>query len=298
MDILIAEDDPTSRRILEVLLGKWGHRVVSTTDGDEALSVLVRDDAPAIGLLDWMMPGVDGVEICRRVRQRVHGRPLYLILVTARDGQTDVVDGLAAGADDYVVKPYQPDELRARLEVGIRMVTLQRELADRVAQLEQALEHVKTLQGLLPICSHCHSIRDPRQNWHALESYLSEHTDVLLSHSLCPACFEKHYAQYLDPEPGLALSGDPDADVGAGANSGTNAGASAGAMAGASARAGAGGDEVGEGVGDGAGEGVGDGAGEGGGDGAGEGRGDGAGEGRGDEAGEDNGGDRRGGPRG
>jgi len=236
MDILIAEDDPTSRRILEVLLGKWGHRVVSTTDGNEALSVLVRDDAPCIGLLDWMMPGVDGVEICRRVRQRVQGPPRYLILVTARDAQTDLVDGLAAGADDYVVKPYQHDELRARLEVGIRMVTLQRELADRVVQLEQVLEHVKTLQGLLPICSHCHSIRDPRQNWHALESYLSEHTDVLLSHSLCPACFEKHYAQYLDEDVALELSGD--GGMGSGAGAGSGAGGDAGD------------DEVGDEVGD------------------------------------------------
>jgi CheY-like chemotaxis protein len=221
MDILIAEDDATSRRILEVLLTKWGHRVVSTRDGKEALSRLLRPDAPSISLLDWMMPGVDGVEICRRLREREDGPPMYLILVTARDAKADLVEGLEAGADDYVVKPFQHDELRARLEVGIRMVTLQRELADRVRDLQEALDHVKTLQGLLPICSHCHAIRDPQQDWHALETYLSEHTDALLSHSLCPACYREHYGQYLDDDDEDLLAGD---GAGSGAGSGTGGG--------------------------------------------------------------------------
>jgi len=200
MRILIAEDEVTSRRILEKMLERHGHEVVSTRDGLEALSALAQDDSPRLAILDWMMPEVDGVEICKRVRARKSGPHMYLILLTARSQKEDIVEGLDSGADDYLVKPFAANELIARVRVGERVLGLQQELQDRVHELEEALEHVRTLQGLLPICMHCHRIRDTEEHWQALETYLSVHTDAQLSHSLCPECYVKHYGEYLSEE--------------------------------------------------------------------------------------------------
>ncbi len=139
MRILIAEDDPVSRRLLEATLGKWGHAVVVARDGDEALAVLQSADTPALAILDWMMPGLAGVEVCRRVRQAPAATPTYIILLTAKTEKEDVVAGLEAGADDYLTKPFARVELRARIEVGGRVIKLQRGLAERVEELNQAL---------------------------------------------------------------------------------------------------------------------------------------------------------------
>ena len=144
MRILIAEDSHVSRRLLEAQLQRWGHEVEVAADGDAAWEAIQQKDAPALAILDWMMPGVDGVEICRRARARGAALPLYIILLTARTASEDVVQGLDAGADDYVTKPFRAAELQARLGVGIRIVLLQRQLAERVAELEEALAHVKS----------------------------------------------------------------------------------------------------------------------------------------------------------
>src|SRR5437899_496949 len=122
MNILIAEDDPVSRAILEAALRKWGHEVFVTSDGNAAWRVLKEADAPRLAILDWMMPYLDGPDVCRRVRARVRTDPPYLILLTARGEKSDVVAGLDGGADDYITKPFDFDELKARVQVGIRMV--------------------------------------------------------------------------------------------------------------------------------------------------------------------------------
>lgn len=202
MDILIAEDDPISRRALEATLKKWGHRVVVTTDGMEAWAALQRDEAPPLAILDWMMPGLDGVEVCRLARQQVpredQHRSLYVILLTARGDKGDIIAGLDSGADDYIIKPFDRDELRARLNVGLRMVELQQKLGRRVAELNDAVQRVKQLQGLLPICSYCKCIRDDRNYWQQLESYIGAHTEARFSHSICPPCYEKVVQPQLD----------------------------------------------------------------------------------------------------
>ncbi len=159
MRVLIAEDDVVSRRILETLLRNWGHEVVTTFDGDQAWQTMRAPDAPALAILDVMMPGFDGLEVCRRVRQLAPATPPHIILLTAKHGARAIVDGMEAGADDYLTKPYDRDELRARVQVGVRIVELQAKLAGRVRELEGALEHVKQLQGILPICSYCKKIR-------------------------------------------------------------------------------------------------------------------------------------------
>ena len=193
MRVLIAEDDPTSLRLLEGMLKKWGYQVVSTTNGDQAWEAFQDDDAPRLAILDWMMPCMDGVELVRRIRQREERDPVYLILLTALGQTSAVVTGLDAGADDYVTKPFNPSELRARIRVGERVLELQSSLAERVSELEDALSHVRLLQGIIPICSFCHKIRDDRESWQRVDQYISEHSDAQFSHGLCPECLEKHY---------------------------------------------------------------------------------------------------------
>lgn len=191
MRILIAEDDAVSRRLLETLLTRWGYEVTVACDGEEAWRLLQREDAPHLAILDWMMPGMGGLEICQKVREVDHPSPAYLILLTARTGNENVVQGLETGANDYVTKPFHREELRARVQVGVRVVELQVSLAQRVRELEEALANVKQLQGLLPICSYCKKIRDDHNYWQQVESYISEHSEAIFSHGICPECFEK-----------------------------------------------------------------------------------------------------------
>jgi DNA-binding response OmpR family regulator len=189
--ILIAEDDLVSRRLVEATLVKWGHAVVVTCDGAEAWQALQADDAPPIAILDWMMPGLDGIAVCRKVRE-LKGRPYtYILLLTAKGGKEDIAAGLDAGADDYINKPFDQRELRARIKVGERMVGLERALAGKVMELEQALSQVRQLKGLLPICMYCKKIRDDQDYWHGMESYIHQHTGTDFSHGICPTCFEK-----------------------------------------------------------------------------------------------------------
>lgn len=190
MRILIAEDDPVSRCFLEATLVKSGYEVTVTCDGHQAWEALQRDK-PAIAILDWMMPGIDGVEVCRRARAIQSPTPTYLILLTAKTEKRDIVQGLDAGADDYVTKPFDRKELRARINVGLRVSELQRNLADRIADLEAALTRVKQLQGLLPICSYCKKVRDDQNYWQQVDSYISKHSEVEFSHSICPTCYDR-----------------------------------------------------------------------------------------------------------
>ena len=148
--MLIAEDEPVSRSLLERSLAEWGYRPLVCPDGMEALEKLQSPEAPRIAVLDWVMPGINGVDICRAIREGDHPRQPYLILLTARARPEDIVQGLRAGADDYITKPVGRDELQARLQVAGRIAALQQRLSNRVIELEQALARVRRLQGLLP----------------------------------------------------------------------------------------------------------------------------------------------------
>jgi sigma-B regulation protein RsbU (phosphoserine phosphatase) len=198
MRILIAEDDAVSRRLLEATLIKFGHEVVVTADGAKAWAALQSKDAPRLAILDWMMPEIDGIEICRRLRRTPNTTPPYLILLTAKSNKSDVVTGLDAGANDYVTKPFDRAELRARVQVGISVLDLQASLADRVRELEAALEQVHQLRGLLPICSYCKNIRDGQNFWQRVENYLAQHADVTFSHGICPDCYRDVVQPQLD----------------------------------------------------------------------------------------------------
>jgi DNA-binding response OmpR family regulator len=190
MKILIAEDNDVIRAILEAALASWGHEAMVCTDGTQAWRALQGESAPRLAILDWMMPGMDGTEICRKLRQVPGTEAIYIILLTGRDQREDIVAGLDAGANDYVTKPFDHDELRARLTVGVRMVELQKLLADRVRDLEEAMARVKQLSGLLPICSYCKKVRDDKNYWQQVEGYIGQHSEAQFSHSICPDCYE------------------------------------------------------------------------------------------------------------
>jgi CheY-like chemotaxis protein len=188
---LIADDDDVLRLALGTMLHKRGHEVVAVTDGAAAWDVLQREDSPPLAILDWMMPGLDGIELCQRVRDLPGHKARYLILLTCQAAKGQVIAGLRAGANDYVTKPFDPEELHARVNVGAQLVELQTELRERVQELEAALARVQRLQGLLPICAYCKSIRDDHDYWHQVDNYLREHSGTQFTHAVCPDCWDK-----------------------------------------------------------------------------------------------------------
>ena len=198
MRALIIEDDPMTLRILTEMLQRWGYDVEIAEDGNKGWNILKEPDCPQLVITDWMMPGMDGPEVCRRVREERKGSYIYIIILTAKNRKEDIVGGFEAGADDYATKPFNMNELRARVRVGERTIRLQNDLENNIKQLQEALDNVKQLQGLLPICSYCKRIRDDSNYWTQVESYITDHSDAQFSHSICPECFEKIVQPQLD----------------------------------------------------------------------------------------------------
>ena len=189
MQILIADDDPISRRLALHALSGCGAEVATAEDGHAAWKQIQARTQSTVLILDRMMPGLDGVDLCRSARLLPTFPPLYILMVTSASETADVTAGLDAGADDYVVKPFKAAELKARAQVGMRMVALQETMARRLAELEAALANVKQLRGLLPMCSYCKKIRVDDKYWQQLEGYLTDHSDAQFSHGICPECF-------------------------------------------------------------------------------------------------------------
>lgn len=201
MHILIAEDDATSRIVLTTILTELGHKVIATDNGLAAWEAFQRPKPPQLAILDLMMPGMDGLEVVRRVRAAKPPVPPYLIIVSTRSEKADVIAGLDCGANDYLTKPFDPGELRARIEVGQRMIEIRVALAEKVDELERALEQVRTLRGIVPICANCKNVRDDQGFWNRVETYLNEHTEAVFSHAVCPDCMKQLYPQFKENEP-------------------------------------------------------------------------------------------------
>jgi DNA-binding response OmpR family regulator len=198
MRILIAEDDATSRIVLATVLTKDGYDVTATDDGGAAWEVLKKPNAPRLAILDLMMPGIDGLELVRRVRAIPSAAPPYLIIVSTKSEKADVISALDAGANDYLTKPFDPGELRARIEVGRRMIEMRFQLNEKVEELSQALAEVRTLKGIVPICANCKNVRDDQGYWNRVETYLNEHTEADFTHAVCPDCMKRLYPQFKD----------------------------------------------------------------------------------------------------
>lgn len=194
MKILVAEDEAVTRRVIESVLGRLRWDVVTAADGATAWRILETfegKNAPDLMVVDWMMPALDGIEICRKVRTTPGLDLMYIIVLTQRIEKEDMAMAFAAGANDYIAKPFHPVELESRVRVGERMIRLQQSLATRVEELESALAEVKRLQGLIPICSYCKKVRNEQNYWQQVEAYITSHSDLELSHSVCPDCLER-----------------------------------------------------------------------------------------------------------
>lgn len=191
MRILLAEDEAEGRLIVESVLEGQGHEIVVASDGEEAWDILSEEAPPQFLILDRHMPKLDGTEICRRLQPRRGTRPTYVLLLTAMDRISDIVSGLDAGADDYLVKPYNIRELQARVRVGLRILETQQAVANRIEELEAALKKVKRLQGLLPMCAHCKRVRDDDNYWTQVEAYATEHSEAQFTHGICPECTDE-----------------------------------------------------------------------------------------------------------
>ena len=187
---LIADDDPVTAAALAGSLRRWAIDVTVVHDGQDAWNIICGERQPSLAIVDWMMPGIDGVELCRRIRSNSAHAHMYVLLLTARDSRADVVAGLEAGADDYLVKPFDAEELRARVHTGLRVLSLQKKLAEQIAMLQETIANVKQLKGLLPMCSYCKSIRKDEHYWEQLEAYISDNSDAEFSHGVCPKCME------------------------------------------------------------------------------------------------------------
>jgi len=147
LKILIADDDSASRVMLEAFVTKWGHEPVSFADGGSAMMAFRMKDAPLVAILDWMMPGLDGIEICRRLREVQ--KNTYILLLTSRDDSASLVQGLEAGANDYITKPFKKEELRVRLQVGVRYAQMQIALNQRLQELENLVRENQELKNKL-----------------------------------------------------------------------------------------------------------------------------------------------------
>jgi len=181
VSLLIVDDDPVSCAKLKALLGGAGYAVRVAGDGLEAWEMLQQDPAPIV-ISDWYMPEMTGLELCRRLRSHPQSGYVYFVLITARGCKQQYLEGMDAGADDFITKPVDPDELRARLKVAERILGLRRDL--------------QRLEGLLPICSYCKRIRDEAGHWDAVESYVSKRSEAQFSHGICAEC----YATVVEPQ--------------------------------------------------------------------------------------------------
>jgi DNA-binding response OmpR family regulator len=185
--VLVVEDDPVSRAQFSALAQAAGYQVNVAVNGREAWDLFQVARIPIV-ISDWYMPEMDGPELCRRIRARSGEPYVYFILVTAQGGKKQYLAGMEAGADDFIAKPVDPDELRARLTVAERILGLRHEL--------------NQLESLLPICAYCKRIRNERNEWETLDSYLQRRFDTQLSHGICPDCYAKHVQPQLDRHSG------------------------------------------------------------------------------------------------
>ncbi len=190
MKVLAVDDDRVTLLTLRRLLEKFGYEALTAANGTEALQLFL-DHRPKMLVTDWMMPEMEGPTVVKTIRAFAESEYTYIIMLTSRQDKDDMMAGMLAGVDEFLTKPIDPDQLRARLRVGKRIMLLQESLGRRVRELEEEREHVKMLQGFLPICSYCKKIRNDENLWSQIEEYISDHqANIQFSHSICPECYD------------------------------------------------------------------------------------------------------------
>lgn len=190
MKVLAVDDDRVTLLTLKRLLEKFGYEALTAATGTEALKLFL-EHRPKMLVTDWMMPEMEGPTVVKTIRAFAESEYTYIIMLTSRQDKDDMMAGMLAGVDEFLTKPIDPDQFRARLRVGKRIMLLQESLAKRVRELEEEREHVKMLQGFLPICSYCKKIRNDENLWSQIEEYISDHqANIQFSHSICPDCYD------------------------------------------------------------------------------------------------------------
>ena len=185
MKILIAEDDVTSRLVLDASLRTLGHEVVAVENGLRAWDESRAKYFPVL-ITDWVMPHMDGLALCRTLREAQREQYTCVILLTALEGKANYLEAMNAGADDFITKPFDLEQLAARLVVAERMLGLR--------------QHVTQLEGLLPICAYCKKIRNEKEGWESIEKYIAARSETKFSHGICPACMKTHFKMDLSGE--------------------------------------------------------------------------------------------------
>jgi phosphoserine phosphatase RsbU/P len=190
MRVLIADDDRVTQLLLERMLNELGFETVVTANGAQAWQELQRETSPRLALIDRMMPEMNGLELCKKIRATPVTRDIYTIILTASKRRQDIVEGLDMGADDYITKPFDKYELAARIHAGVRIVEMQQRLSQNIEQLEGALAQVKRLEGIIPICSYCKRVRKDDTYWQSVDTYITGHSEAQFSHGICPGCYD------------------------------------------------------------------------------------------------------------
>ena len=211
-NLLIVDDLPENIKVLGNSLQHKDYRISFATSGQQAIEMAFKNSIDLI-LLDIMMPGMDGYEVCRQLKGEARTRHIPIIFITAKTEKEDIVQGLDAGAVDYVTKPFNAAELSARIQTHLELKRSREVIQDQAEELawtnkrlmkknqklERALEEIETLKGLLPVCSNCKKIRNAnadtkkQSSWISLEAYLHEHTAAEVTHSICPQCMTELY---------------------------------------------------------------------------------------------------------
>ena len=193
--ILVVDDEEMLLLFLSKRLKKHNYDVVPCLSGEEALEKVKAFDFDVV-ILDVILPGINGYEVCRRLKSDKKTSGIMVLMLSVRKTVEERLKGYAVEADDYITKPYDPEELLAKIRILLR---LKNALDDRdrfIHKLQEALSKVKTLSGLLPICSSCKKIRDDNGYWNQIEDYIREHSPANFSHSLCPECVKKLYTEF------------------------------------------------------------------------------------------------------
>jgi DNA-binding response OmpR family regulator len=178
MRILIADDDLFSRKLLKDALRRLGHDVLEVDDGQKAWIHWQKEHVPLL-ISDWVMPEMDGLTLSRNIRATSQCRYTYIIMLTAMEGKQNYLEGMAAGADDFLTKPFDRDQLAARLRVAERILDL--------------MDENRRLAKLIPVCSYCRRARDDKDYWESLDQFLLKQTEAQVSHGICPDCLRDHF---------------------------------------------------------------------------------------------------------
>ncbi len=177
MKILTVDDDQVSRKILVQALHRLGHETAEAADGEEALRILAQDPIRVV-VSDWLMPGMDGLDLCHRIRAQVNAEYTYFVLLTSREADSaNQREAIEAGVDDFLTKPLDLQELWMRLRVSERILKF--------------TTQVRQLEAFLPICSYCKKVRDDHNYWQQIEGYINQRTGSEFSHSICPDCYQR-----------------------------------------------------------------------------------------------------------